>query len=339
MASIAPPAKTVLLLGAGASRASDFHLPTMRGFFDLADVPDDLKTFLHHFYRGIPAADFDLETVLADLTLSVQRLPRWAPDERVRHNIGAHYPLGDLLWYVSRRLKTDPARVCQRHKDLFRKLEVNDTVLTLNYDVVADQVLSLLDRDAEHPDRFRRFSRMDKLMNLVGDARLMAGEPMTLLPQEQDGGFYLKLHGSLDWLRCTSLQCPNGRRFYPLSGETITAGQEPGKPCRLCGAVLQAVLIPPLPDKTEVFEGRFGVLWNLALRELQAATRIVVVGVAFARSDFELSWLIRLSSATRFHDLELVAVNPVAGDRDAARRLFAPTKFNGFSGLDEYLAA
>jgi len=341
VSTAAQASKTILLLGAGASKASDFRLPTMRGFFDLAQVPENLKEFLKIFYPAMLVEEFDLEEVLTHLTLSVRRLPSWIPDERVQHSIGVHYPLGDLLWYVGRRLAIDPTKICSRHAALFRRLEARDSVLTLNYDLVADQALSVLDRDPNDEARFRRFSRMDKLADLVGDARLLGGEPMALLPEEHEGGFYLKLHGSLDWLYCPNTGCPNWKRFYPLSGERIKEGQKAGSPCRLCGSIIRSVIVAPLPEKAQVFEGRFGILWNLALRELQQATRIVVIGVSLARSDFELSWLIRLSGMTRFHKLDLVVVNPNESDRAAARRLFGTsrlgTNVEEFEDVDEFL--
>src|SRR5438093_1255585 len=115
-------AKTVVLLGAGASYASDFRLPTMRGFFMPDGVPENLEFLLGWFYDGVPREEFDLEEVFSYLDLSVRRLPAWIPDARVRDVFGARYPLGELLWYVNSRLKVERDKLCSKHVALFRRL-------------------------------------------------------------------------------------------------------------------------------------------------------------------------------------------------------------------------
>jgi hypothetical protein len=69
---------TVLLLGSGASRASQFALPTMAGFFTGAQsLPSNLDDFLSWFYPGRTRDSYNLEEVLAYLDISRARLPLW----------------------------------------------------------------------------------------------------------------------------------------------------------------------------------------------------------------------------------------------------------------------
>jgi hypothetical protein len=68
--------KRVMILGAGASAASDFHLPVMSGFFGPnKEAYSELFRFLDWFYPDIPAGCYNLEKVLAFLELSKTRLP------------------------------------------------------------------------------------------------------------------------------------------------------------------------------------------------------------------------------------------------------------------------
>jgi hypothetical protein len=329
--------KSIVLLGAGASKASYFSLPTMKGFFDVDATPDNLTRFLKWFCEGLPPEEYDLEEIFSFLDMSVTRLPAWTGHPSAVDMIRQNYPLGDLLLYVQRRLQIPDDESCTKHLALFDSLTPQDTILTLNYDLVADQSLAAIEKA---PDgKFPRFSRMDKLSALVGKPEFMAGEPPSLLPEEQETGFFLKLHGSLDWLYCPNRECPNGSRFFALSAEHLKAGQGVGKPCRRCGSALSAFIVPPVSSKHRVLEGRLGFIWSQALRELQAATRVIVVGVSMAPSDFELRWLIHMGNMARMNASTLILINPCSQDRDAARRLFGPQwELTCFDTLEDYFA-
>jgi len=67
--------KTVLILGAGASLASDFNLPVMAGFFGPhRDEFTDLFNFLEWLYPNHESSQYNLEDVLAFLSVSRNRM-------------------------------------------------------------------------------------------------------------------------------------------------------------------------------------------------------------------------------------------------------------------------
>jgi hypothetical protein len=69
------------------------------------------------------------------------------------------------------------------------------------------------------------------------------------------------------------------------------------------------------------------------------ASKIVIVGVAFAPSDFELRWLLRQGAALRTSPVELHVVNPCEKDRGAALDLFErDCVVREFEAVEEYLA-
>ncbi len=293
----------------------------MSGFFSegLDDKYHSLRLLLEWFYPSRPVSDYNLEEVLAFLDLERHRreswsshesLSGWSPEELFR----------DVLAFVVDRLSIPPDRVCPLHSRLIDTLEPRDTILTLNYDHVVDNVL--IPRDTkpktDYPDQD---SRSGKLTLLVGEASFMGGRPPTLMPRETDQGFYLKLHGSLDWLFCTTSGCPNHTRVFAARLERLRDGQVPGKPCRLCGAALVQLIIPPIASKRIEDRGRLAFLWHLALQELREASRLIIVGVSFAPSDFELRWLIRsalMGTAASPNLSEVFVVNPSLNARQAA---------------------
>ena len=67
----------------------------------------------------------------------------------------------------------------------------------------------------------------------------------------------------------------------------------------MCGATIETYIIPPVATKRLDDRGRMALLWNLALREVRAASELVVIGLSFAPTDFELRWLIREAIASR----------------------------------------
>jgi len=74
---------------------------------------------------------------------------------------------------------------------------------------------------------------------------------------------------------------------------------------------LEIFIVPPVATKRLEDRSRMAFLWNLALRELRAADRLVIVGVSFAPSDFELWWLLRQAISLREGlPLEVSVVDP-----------------------------
>jgi hypothetical protein len=330
--------KTVVFLGAGASRASDKNLPTMDGFFGTApeSLSGSLRHFLGWFYGHEDVARYNVEEVLSYLDLAAARVPKWTGRASVRAMGPRTFKYEDLMEYVAIRLAIR-GTPCAQHRRLVERLQPADTILTLNYDLVCDQVLR--DLESSH-DVSVVGSRLSKLRGLLGRGELFWGEePVTLLPSETATGFYLKLHGSLDWLYCPNEQCPNAARYYALTIEQGVGGQEAGQPCRRCGNLLRVFMVPPVSTKVLAHEGKLAFLWNLALRELAQAARIVVIGVSFAPTDYELRWLVRQGNAFRRTAAHLDVVNPSKDHRLAAMNLCASavTEVRQFGALEDYL--
>lgn len=283
----------------------------MDSFFADSSTPlqEDLREFLRGFYRSDDAANYNLEEVLAYLDISRNRAPLWGyaseSDERTPEQV-----YRAVLAFIRQRLTIPEDQGCVLHQALLNWLQPVDTIITLNYDLIIENTtLNLLGKrrgySSNPPDR------LETVGSLIGNDQFYGGTVPGLLPRETESGFLLKLHGSLDWLYCPTVGCPNHIRLFAARLSILGEGQEPGRPCRLCGNRLQMFLIPPVATKRIDDTGRLALLWNLALRALRDADRIVVAGVSFAATDLELKWLLRAATLARPSTPHIVCVvNP-----------------------------
>ena len=100
------------------------------------------------------------------------------------------------------------------------QLAAKDTVITFNWDLLLDNVLGraqVLSDLTAAPEReqYRAFVRD---FTAVGEGTI---EKLGLLkPFRQWGaehGYYLKLHGSIDWVWCNRRACRNEGRAFPVT--------------------------------------------------------------------------------------------------------------------------
>lgn len=305
----------------------------MNGFF-LPSISEDLKHFLRWFYGHEHFAAYNVEDVLSYIDLAQTRIPKWTGTASLK---ALRSPMPDyelLLDYIAERLEVT-GTPCSKHRELIRRLEPRDSILSLNYNLVCDGALEDLERE---PDGSLSEGRLATLASLLGDSMFWGGEPVTLMDREGASGLYLKLHGSIDWLNCPNPGCQNSSRYYSLTTETIKDGQRAGQPCRRCGRLIRRFIVPPVASKILEHEGRLAFLWNLALRELSKARKIVIIGVSFTPSDQELRWLLRQSRALSGFRVSLDLVNPETSHRATALELVSDTdQVRHFSTLDDYL--
>lgn len=316
---------TALIIGAGLSAASEFGLPTMGGFFgpELATRPE-LDSFLKWFYPNQLPQEYNLEEVMSFLHLSSARLPLWRNRLQSPSSDTNLALYESLLTYTKTRLAIPKDAVCLLHRRLFESLTQQDSIVSFNYDLVADNALLAIE-PREH-DRPGQDTRMGKISGLLGRLNLWGDPPPSLMPREQTWGFYLKLHGSLDWLHCETPACANNINIFARGVSELADGQDEGMPCRYCGAALKTFIVPPVATKRLEDRGRMAFLWNIALRQLSSASRVAVIGISFAPSDFELRWLVRQAIELRTDPhYELHVVNPTLSHRQGIINVFPGT--------------
>lgn len=287
--------KTVYFLGAGASCASDFNLPVMNGFFRKEDFDSKKYSSLYRFIKenfpNVPFEELNLEEVVNCLELSLDKFGSFGehPDTYL---VEARRELDK---YVRVRLETPEGKGCNKLKELFKNLageDSKDTIGTLNYDLVVDNTLYTLS-SKESNGHLREGCLLERMDRLIRITPTWSGEAPSLYYKDKKLGFYLKLHGSIDWLYCPNPTCGNHQLFFSTFRTSLEVRNYPEDLCSRCGSPLVSVIIPPTIHKSFENFPKLGLLWNLAYRELKQADKIIMIGVSLAESDYYLNWLIR----------------------------------------------
>ncbi len=332
--------KAVYFLGAGSSAASDFHRPTMGEFFKGANLTggeyQNLKHFIEGKFPGQPIENLNLEEVVTVIELSMDTFGSLGRDPEPY----IYEARTELNKYVANRLNIDPQKGCKTLEKIITSQMAGrssaDSVITLNYDLVIDTLIKKhLPEEAEN--------KLGRMYDLLGhDIRGIGGpvvtyeaESPTSWSQDMNIGFYLKLHGSINWLYCPNPNCGHHQIFFPNQNMDGKAGDF----CTLCGMPFVSVIVPPTMHKTFEKFPKLGFLWSLAYRELNAANKIVIFGVSFAPSDYYLRWLFKKAITDRDYKNK-----PIIFDIDVKRDVCEEIeKITGispeyFPTLNEYLA-
>ena len=196
--------KTVYFLGAGASYASEFNLPCMKGFFRENDFKSgnyyNLSEFIKGKFRGIPFGELNLEEIITFLELSMDTFGSFGKHPEVY----IYEARREFDKYVNVRLNIPYLKGCKQHKKIIDKRlagsEGEDSIISLNYDLVIDNTLYELSPKQSNGLHLKHGCLLDRTYALLGKTVLMHGERASLYHGYKDLGFYLKLHGSIDWI-------------------------------------------------------------------------------------------------------------------------------------------
>jgi hypothetical protein len=296
--------KVVYFLGAGSSAASDYHLPVMSKFFRPEDISNgkhpQLSKFIRQYHKQDRIDQLNLEEIVTSLELACDPFrnfegpPRaWIIDTK-----------RELDLYIADRLCIEQGRSCGMLTKLFEAgiagPDSPNSIVTLNYDLSVDFALyQQSPKDEGNPTQITHECLLDRMYNLLGRTELWHGERASLYHRHRQYGYYLKLHGSVDWLFCANPNCGHHELFYPNWMGSPDVHDKPGDICGLCGQPLCMVIVPPTLFKTFEKYPKLGLIWGLAFKELKQADKIVFFGVTFAPSDYYLRWLIRKAIGER----------------------------------------
>jgi hypothetical protein len=200
----------------------------------------------------------------------------------------------------------------ENYRRLVSALDINDSIVTFNWDLLLDQ-------------EFVRERRVyGQYANFLRSVPLSFAETI-LTPVIHGRGLFLKLHGSLNWFRCGNPKC---NQSTPIIAFVDTQGclswNESGQnaTCPHCGSDMNPVIIPPLLRKPIMDDPMIRSAWGLAKRLLIDASRVIVIGLSAAPTDFYASWLLRSTVGTR-KNVEIEVVNPSNKDDREGHREFS----------------
>lgn len=285
--------KSVFLLGAGASAASDFNLPTMEALIEDSSFSSlrHLSEFASRYFPNKKPHEIDIEELITyvDFVDSKYSVFGDTPNPNIWH------VKNELFAYLRKRLTDDTGKeYCEKFKRLFAghaQEKCRDSIITLNYDLAVDMTLaSLAKRNGR--GELSHESLLDRMYHLIQEIVFMGGTPFSI---NSDYAYYLKLHGSLDWYYCSNSGCKNHLIFFANRLQPKWPKVTENDICQLCGSRAEPVIVPPNINKSFNRFPKLAFIWNLAYREIQAADALVIIGLSFRNTDYYLKWLVKSS--------------------------------------------
>jgi len=294
--------KTVVVLGAGASRGASFvgghgvQPPLDADFFTQAQrltgtLTADDKALFQFIREEFGIASFPtLETFFTQ----VEAVNRFHHDFNIRGRVSTKF--GKQLTTLRRLIPKVFAaafegKECDWHARLANSLRAEDAVLSFNYDCLIDEALA-----AEVPKRWRASKGYG--FEIAEGTERWETTPGRGAPYKNPIRL-LKPHGSLNWI---------------ISGEPAVHLSEP------YGRGSANSIVPPTWDKSDVAEWPWNEVWREARRVLAQARQLVVIGYSVPVTD-QLSQALLRADVSKLDGL--VVVNPDPGARDRVLNLFS----------------
>jgi len=166
----------------------------------------------------------------------------------------------------------------------------NDTILTYNWDLLLDNIL---DREIIVPDysKIDEFEKKEKKQYLETWKKLTGVRDLTWEKTDipyvnyQSKGYYLKLHGSIDWAYCPNRDCGSYSKVFAV--DQLNKKHY----CFECCSEVQYLIVPPVLNKDFRNIPFMKKVWNFARNEISRADEIVIWGYSLPPTDFYSKWL------------------------------------------------
>jgi len=312
--------KTVFILGAGASYShSNKEFPLINDIFKVAkqllvtslitDINtlnlnyECVETYINEkFNKSIldSRQKLNIEDILTNLEIDFEKTKsnylQIIRDKIILIILNVFHILTNKSYYY------------KRNSDYFlfyNQLKDNDTIITYNWDLLLDNILdrekliskikdrNLYEDDIENTLK-KQYLRM--LMDLSAYRDYYNFRINAPYEKYHSEGYYLKLHGSIDWLYCPNEDCGLYSKVFPIEkiiGEEYLIAEYK---CRECSSKMKHLIIPPVLNKNYSSFPFVKKLWNIALEEIQSADELVIWGYRLPPTDFYNRWLFRQKS-------------------------------------------
>lgn len=184
------------------------------------------------------------------------------------------------------------------------------------------------------PHRWNRYAAYglpfgEVALRLPGNLRFVTGDKYFDHPNNKAAyPLFLKLHGSLGWLRrsghyvtgVTSDQSESTRLSKTRLQHYRTTSLTSYEIDYATGEVLVPLLITPVLNKPYDRHEIFGALWSRARAELADCKTLVIGGYSFPKTDFHVRWLLREAFCDRGPE-KLQIIDPCPAIEKLARSL------------------
>ncbi len=311
--------KRVFIFGAGSSIShSNGKFPDINSFFKVMRQLgiDKLKEFenLREYIKQVRGIDIrieeevNIEEIFTYLEIEMQIEKAYSPELQILRR--------DLLLLIQElltKLEENIGDSIGDYHHLVENLKESDTVVNFNWDLLFDNILGRKDLllfgryvTTKYISKFyKRFT--DWAASIVGE---VAPQPPYHSWAEHpyvtdEGGFYLKMHGSIDWFYCSNEGCRSFQKLFPIDLQTLAPR------CTECLEPVELLIIPPVSNKPIRQHPTTRKIWNVARNELRAADELIIWGYSLPPTDYFSSWL--LWQARTGKQKRIVVIDPKAG--------------------------
>lgn len=309
--------KTVFILGAGASYShSNKEFPLINDIFKVAkqslitSLITDINTLnpnyecvenyiKEKFNKSIldSRQKLNIEDILTNLEIDIEKTKnndlQIIKDRIIAIIFNTFFILTNKSYYYKRS--------CDYFL-FFNQLKDNDTIITYNWDLLLDNILdrekiiSNIKNLGQVEDGILKKQYLRMLTDLSAYRDLSWDRTIAPYENYHSKGYYLKLHGSIDWLYCPNEDCGLYSKVFPIKkiiGEEYLIAKYK---CHECSSKMKHLIIPPVLNKNYSSFPFVKKLWNIALEELKSADELVIWGYQLPPTDFYNRWLFRQKS-------------------------------------------
>ena len=291
----------VFIIGAGASKGhTNGDFPVINEFFKIANKLNILsfnggkirpeyekleKYVRENFNLDILKKDINIEEIMTNLEIDIEKSDSY-------ELIILRSKIINIIRETLNKLSEKPFSEDSEYNLFYKMINNNDTILTYNWDLLLDNVLG---REIVVPDFSKIFEleKKDNLQYLVmwkkltGIRDLTWGKTDIPYVNYKSEGYYLKLHGSIDWAYCPNRDCS-------LYSKVFAVNQLNKKHCCFeCGSEVHYLIVPPVLNKDFRHIPFMKKVWNFARNEINMADEIIIWGYSLPPTDFYSKWLFR----------------------------------------------
>lgn len=318
--------KTVILLGAGISRAAGGSKP-------LAQRPP-LDADFFHIARAAERRGHDevigaLTGLVGDYThtlmSSLEASAAYLYLKAVDSPSGSAYHKGflDLLKLLTVVLAKTTNNLSMGPRSIFYRFLLSElkkvdkpenlTIITFNYDLLAERTLDeIASKNGNHIFSMPGCYRLNDIAQFT---HINGFSTFNNIEKSHRGVPVLKLHGSMNWQSKHNSAEPNpSALFSPSRALHITNSPDVATSLsvkRKRRIYMKPIIVPPVSGKRNMMHNSMTGLWKIASKALQKADRVVVAGYSCPPLDLEARIL--LSENLRLNkDKKLYVIDPNA---------------------------
>ena len=320
---------TVIFLGAGASKADGAPLQNelFSAYIEWVNYSNDrgwdvLQSFFREFFgisdiyttNNINFPTFEEALGVLDIALNRNEEFRQTEFMHDDYQWSIIYAMAKAIQY---KLDIQPKIIENRHnhnmlvENLNRHKNLDIVFVSTNYDLLLDNAIYNLLNDINYNFEYDKYKGTDKFK-------------------------LCKIHGSLNWLYCTScheIDIGIGEKSMLKAHDTEGRGK-----CNKCNWLQNPIIVPPTYFK-DMSNPILSQVWVATDKALQRADHIIFSGYSFPDADIHIKYLIKRAEINRIsqNPLKITVMNYHKGkkqyDIDIERKRFARF-FKTFSDND-----